>query len=119
LEDLFETDIPAFSFHNPDVGGWVAFEENRACDMINTYSRFLKDNYTYCSDSNGYWRFKRLEDVLNGDERRLHILLHPEWWVPDEMPPRARVDRCIDGRRAKCNSVYDEALKEMGRLNIV
>jgi len=118
LVDLFETDVNVFSFHNPDVGGWVEFEEFDVCGMVNTYSKFLKDNFFYCSDSNGYWRFKRLEDVLRGDEKRLHILLHPEWWVPNEMSARDRINRCIDGRSKKCNSLYDQAIKKMGRLNV-
>jgi len=118
LEDLYETNVSVFSFHNPDVGGWLAFEEYSACGMINTYSLFLKNNFTYCSDSNGYWRFKRLEDVLNSGEKKLHILTHPVWWVPNEMSPRERINRCIDGRKDKCNLIYDNLLDELGRLNV-
>ena len=33
--------------------------------MINTYAKYFKENVEYCSDSNGYWRYKRLEDFLN------------------------------------------------------
>jgi hypothetical protein len=118
LEYLFKTDVEAFSFHNPDVGEWVRFEEFSVCGMVNTYSRFLKDNFEYCSDSNGYWRFKRLIDVLGGGYKKLHVLLHPEWWVPSAMSPRDRVHRCIDGRRDKCNISYDNALAELGRVNV-
>jgi len=118
LENLFETDIEVFSFHNPDAGGWMAFEDFDVCGMVNTYSRYLKDNYCYCSDSDGYWRYNRLEDVLSGDHKKLHILLHPEWWTPDKMTPRERVRRCIDGRSKKCYLLYDKNMENMGRLNV-
>ena len=119
LMDLFETDVQAFSFHNPDTGGgWMTFEDFNVSGMINTYSKFLKDNFTYCSDSNGYWRYKRLECVLKGNDKKLHILLHPEWWVPNAMPPRARIERCIEGRKNKSICIYDNILREMGRVNV-
>jgi hypothetical protein len=118
LENLFDTPVRDFSFHDPDTGGWMGYEEFDACGMINAYSRYLKDNFTYCSDSNGYWRFKKLEDILNGGDKKLHILLHPEWWAPSVMKPRERITRCIDGRRDKCLNRYDGALKELGRLNV-
>ena len=118
LENLFDVNVNVFSFHNPDIGGWTAFENYSVCGMINTYSKYLKENFTYCSDSNGYWRHKRLEDILLSNETRLHVLTHPEWWVPNEMSPRNRVHRCIDGRSDKCKYWYDTILKEMGRENV-
>jgi hypothetical protein len=136
LMDMFDTDVDVFSFHNPDIGGWMAYEEYETCGMVNTYSRYIKDNYFYCSDSNGYWRYTRLEDLLsgedllngddllsredllNGDERKLQILLHPEWWVPNASPPHDRIIRCIDGRSKKSLDMYEEALEKMERINV-
>jgi len=118
LEDLFETNVLAFSFHNPDVGNWVSYDEHISCGMINTYSAVIKENFVYCSDSNGYWRYNRLEDVINNREKNLHILTHPEWWVPNEMSPRSRVQRCIDGRKEKTSYLYDSALEKLNRINV-
>lgn len=73
----------------------------------------------YVSDSNGYWRYQRLSDVLeNSENEKLHILTHPEWWTPEIMPPRERISRCIEGRSAKQHAIYDEALRKAGRLNV-
>ena len=63
LEKLFKTSIKVFSFHNPTK---KIFEYNdfKYAKMINVYSKYFKENVEYCSDSNGYWRFERLDDFL-------------------------------------------------------
>lgn len=120
LENVFGVKIKAFSFHNPDVGNWLQVENDIVAGLINTYSSYIKGKYSYCSDSNGYWRFRRLEDVLEeAKEEKLQILTHPEWWVPEAMPPRDRITRCIDGRAAKQHKWYDASMQSMGRKNII
>ena len=119
LEQVFGKKVRVFSFHNPDIGNWLKMDRNTVADLINTYSPYIKQNYGYCSDSNGYWRFRRLEDVLSeAKEERLQILTQPEWWVPEAMSPRARISRCIDGRAQNQHRWYDKLLKEMGRENV-
>jgi hypothetical protein len=118
LENIFETDIKVFSFHNPDKFA-LSRAGYRYAGMINTYSEFFNNKVTYISDSNGYWRFKRLEDMLKeGNERALQILLHPEWWQVKVLSPKERVWRCIDGRAEKTRSKYISILKKFKRENI-
>lgn len=120
LQSFFHNNVSAFSFHNPDVDGdWLRYDDDFLAGMVNTYGKSLKQNYTYCSDSNGYWRFSRLQDVLDkAEHKKLHILTHPEWWTPEILTPRERVSRCIDGRAARLHHAYDNALKELGRQNV-
>jgi hypothetical protein len=118
LEDLFETEVRAFSLHNPDVAGWSDGRDEIA-GMVNAYGSYLKQHYAYASDSNGYWRFAPLDDVLeHGDHERLQVLTHPEWWVPEPMSPRDRVSRAIDGRARRQHERYDEIMKTMRRENV-
>ena len=71
------------------------------------------------SDSNGFWRYRRLEDVLTeAKEERLQVLTHPEWLQDRVMTPRERVQRCIDGRAARVAERYDRYLADCGRPNI-
>jgi hypothetical protein len=56
IETLLDVSISAFSFHNPDRGGWTTFGEETVCGLINMYSDYFKENYGYCSDSDGHWR---------------------------------------------------------------
>lgn len=119
LEKIFNSEIKAFSFHNPDIGNWLKVEKNEIAGLINTYSPYIKEKYGYCSDSNGYWRFRRLADVLcEAQDEKLQVLTHPEWWVPESMSPRDRISRCIDGRAVNQHRWYDKLLKDMGRENI-
>ena len=109
LETLFATTLHAFSIHQPDVGGdWMNLGRDEICGMVNTYGPHLKSEFTYCSDSNGYWRFRRLRDVLaEASAPKLQILTHPAWWTPEAMSPRSRVSRCVDGRAQACHDDYD------------
>ncbi len=117
IETLFDTELDAISFHNPDFFGCL--DDETILGMINAYSAVLKANYKYCSDSNGYWRFDRLQDVIeNPDYNKLHILVHPCWWTKDIMSPHARIKTCINGRAKKTLKNYDDLLVKAGRSNI-
>jgi hypothetical protein len=119
LAETFQTDIQVFSVHNPDVGNSLKLDQDEIAGMINIYGGYFKQHYGYCSDANGYWRFRRLRDVLEAaEDEKLHVLTHPGWWVPEPMSPRARVARCIEGRGAKTAMRYDQSLAGAGRENI-
>lgn len=118
LESWFGVRPVAFSFHNPT-------EFLLRCDaesyggLVNCYSSFFKNEVGYCSDSNGYWRYRLLEDVLReAREPRLQVLTHPEWWQEEEMAPRERVVRCVQGRARAVLKRYDAGLAKSGRRNI-
>jgi hypothetical protein len=118
LGGLFETDVVAFSLHNPDVAGWSDGRDEVA-GMVNTYGSAIAERFGYASDSNGYWRYTPLGEVLErGRHERLHVLTHPEWWVPEPMSPRDRVSRAIDGRARRQHARYDDVMKAMQRENV-
>jgi hypothetical protein len=119
LENTLNVGIKAFSYHNPTAGTWLSAEQENIAGMINAYSQYIKENYQYCSDSNGYWRFRRLYDVITDESiQRLQVLTHPGWWTPTIMSPRERISRCIDGRSMKLHKAYDDLLQRMGRTNV-
>jgi hypothetical protein len=118
LEQAFETEVQAYSTHNPTL---VAELDTRdaAAGMVNTYGSSLAERFAYCSDSNGIWRFRPLRELLETREHdRLHVLTHPGWWVPEPLPPRARISRAIDGRAAAQSERYDRLLADAGRPNV-
>jgi hypothetical protein len=118
LEAIFQKPVGVFSLHNPDVSGSITIEGSEKAGMINTYSRYLITHYGYYSDSNGYWRFRPLREVLQeAREERLQILTHAGWWTAEAMSPRERIARCIEGRARKLHRTYDEDLKRFGREN--
>ncbi len=117
LENAFGVRPVAFSFHNP-IAKHLSFEAESYGGLINCYSRRFKEEVPYCSDSNGYWRFRRLKDVLSaGTDSCLQVLTHPGWWQDSPMPPRQRIFRSLYGRAQSALCKYDLSLNSHGRQN--
>lgn len=94
-------------------------EEDILVGMVNAYGPTIRKEYGYVSDSNGVWRFRRLQNVLEeAKENKLQVLTHPEWWTPEVLPPRARIQRCIDGYATFIGKDYDDLVNGAGRPNI-
>ena len=109
----------AVSFHLYGVLEEPMPDDDVIAWLANAYSKRLRDTYSYTSDSNGVWMYRRLRDVLSeACEDRLQILTHPEWWTPETMPPRARLQRAIDGYAALMGRWYDDIVAKSGRPNI-
>jgi hypothetical protein len=118
LERLYGVRPTAFSFHNP-VAAHLSCEAETYGDMVNCYSLRFKTAVPYCSDSNGYWRFRRLRDVLTeATDPCLQVLTHPGWWQEVAMPPRQRIFRSIFGRAAATLRDYDYGLELHKRQNL-
>lgn len=118
LERLYGVKPSAFSFHNP-VAAHMSCEADTYGGLVNCYSRRFKTAVPYCSDSNGYWRFRRLQDVLtNANDPCLQVLTHPGWWQETAMPPRQRIFRSVYGRAKATMRLYDAGLDAHGRQNI-
>lgn len=107
-----------FSFHNPTAFVLTCEKESYG-GLINCYSRRFKKEVAYCSDSNGYWRFRRLREILQAAaEPRLQVLTHPGWWQETPLQPRQRVFRCVYGRAESTMRYYDSAVEQFGRTNL-
>ena len=106
LEEAFGVRPVAFSFHNP-VAAHLQCDADSYGGLINCYSHRFKSEINYCSDSNGYWRFRRLHDVLSeASDPCLQVLTHPGWWQVNPMPPRQRIFRSAYGRaQQRCASM--------------
>jgi hypothetical protein len=111
LEDTFQTECRVFSFHNPDAAAAV-YRGREYAGLINAAAAYFFEDVGFCSDSYGYWRTRRLEDVLRqATEPRLQVLTHPEMWQDAAMSPRQRVNRCIDGRAQKVKERHERFLR--------
>jgi hypothetical protein len=118
LAHLTGSPCRAFSFHNPDERA-AAFREPQYAGLVNAAAGYFYGDVGFCSDSNGIWRERRLEDVLRAaSDERLQVLTHPENWPESVMSPRQRVHRCIDGRAANTRARYHALLERHGRSSI-
>jgi hypothetical protein len=118
VENLLEAAVNAVSWHNPEQSNLLSFDADQIGGLVNAYASRLRSLYVYCSDSNGYWRFKPMGEVIGEGHRRLHLLTHPEWWTPEPISPSERIDRAIIGRARKVRRDYDANLAQAGRRNI-
>lgn len=90
LEKNMGVEIDTFSFHNTTPFTQSCLEYKYG-GLVNVYSSFFKEHYNYCGDSLGYWRFDRLEDVLNDDKvKHLQVLTHDGNWSEEVLSPRKR-----------------------------
>ena len=115
---VFGFEVTAFSFHNttPFTMGCQNFTY---ANLINTYASFFQKGVEYCSDSNGYWRYNRMMEVIKGNvSGKMQILTHPEWWQEEVMSPWQKIQRAIDGRAIKNKSFYQEHLRKFNMKNI-
>lgn len=110
--------IRTVSWHNPDLSNLLDFDDEQIGGLINAYSQSLRSQYTYCSDSNGYWRYTPMPDVIEQGHEKLHLLTHPAWWTPLPMPPRARIERAVVGRASAISANYDKLLEIGNRINV-
>jgi len=118
IEFLIGARPSVMSFHNPSAVH-LEWQGESYAGLVNCYSSRLMDSFRYVSDSNGYWRFRQLHEVLlEAAEPRLQILIHPGWWQETEMPPRQRIFRASFGRAAATIARYDRCLDATRRTNL-
>ena len=118
LDLILDVPVRTISWHNPDLSNLLEFDTGEVGGLVNAYAASFRRNYVYCSDSNGYWRFQPMIEVIAAGHPRLHLLTHPEWWTPEPMPPSKRIDRAITGRAQAVRRDYDALLRRGGRNNI-
>lgn len=118
FEKLLGSRPNVFSFHNPNETH-LAFDAQQYAGLINCYSTFFKQEVDYVSDSNGYWRFKSIHDVLERQQsNKLQVLTHPGWWQEEPDHPRERILKISFQRAADTIRNYDNQLKLDNRENL-
>jgi hypothetical protein len=115
---VFRYKLRAFSFHNTNRFT-LSCEKNCYAGLVNVYSRYFKENFSYCADSTGYWRFEPLNEVLkNPKTHKLQVLTHDSMWSEFVQSPRQRVFQSIDSNAQRQKNWYDNTLHEFGAKNI-
>jgi hypothetical protein len=119
LEEIVESCVNSFTLHNPTTMRNISIDEPHRGGLINGSSSDLRKRYAYCSDSNGFWRYRTLIEMISDPSvGRLYALTHPEWWQEKPMLPRQRIQRCIQGRGEFCSRYYDYLLEVNNRPNV-
>ncbi|MCG8545591.1 MAG: hypothetical protein MJE12_15435 [Alphaproteobacteria bacterium] len=118
VETIAEVSVATMSFHNHVLHAAHLDRADDICGMCNASNERFQKGYKYVSDSNGIWRYDRLEDVLTEPAHsRLHVLTHPIWWAPEAMPPVMRLRRVVEGRACASFGFYADVMKRDGRYS--
>lgn len=118
LSHIAGAPVTVFSLHNPTPESLSLFTENEVEGMLNVYSLHFRNAVRYVSDSNGYWRYKTLSEVLTEPaDTPLQVLTHPAWWADETLSPRERIVLATRRRQEETMQRYDNALKRDGRIN--
>lgn len=109
-------EIRMFSFHDttpftmacqaPEYGG-----------LWNAYAGVLQENVEYTSDSNGFWRFRTWDQLLDESPDRAQVLIHPGWWADEPGAPGQRICQVIDRRARDTWAAYSDNLSRNAREN--
>lgn len=115
LEKTFQVPMESFSFHI-NTPFTMQCEKYIYAGMVNAYATYFKNEMEYCSDSYGYWRFRRLKDVLTQTkDKNLHILTHPEWWQETVKSPKQRLHDCVTKQADEMMNGDSDILKAINR----
>lgn len=117
LEAIIERPVRCVSWRNLDQSTLQAFDDDQIAGLQNGDSARLRRDYVHCSDTNGYWRFAPMAEVIAAGHERLHLLTDPVWWTDAPMAPSARIHRAIFGRALAVRRAYDALAARSGRQN--
>lgn len=118
FEHVFNLKLDTFSFHEttPFI---LRCQKESYGGMLNVYSKKIKDNYQYCADSTGFWRYEILDEVLRDENvRHLQVLTHDAMWSEEVLSPRQRVRKSIQDNADRIKAQYDQILIDFGAKNI-
>lgn len=120
FEDVFQREMKTFAFHVPNENIMNKFYKDSYAGLNNAYSAKIREKISYCSDSEGYWRFSRLEEFLQKESKYpICVLTHPVWWTPEVLSPAERVRRAILGRSQNEIEIYNSILCRNAELKLI
>jgi len=99
IEAQFDTKVTAVSFHQP--GSEVLNGDIDTGFRVNTYDRKRLADFEYYSDSNRQFKLPEFQNVNIEDSlasmcpNNIQLLIHPIWWVYDDMATEAVWDKAI------------------------
>ncbi len=119
IQKIYGVNVTACSFHQPEYQNVLNLCNMKFAEVYNAYSDYILKHFKYCSDSNGYWRFDRLEDVIKtGNYKKIQILLHPVWWTELISSPAERIYNYYTDEAKLKYLMYCDDMKRCERINI-
>lgn len=84
IKSFFNLDIYAVSMHKPSK--WILDNDIQLKNYINVYSKIYFKEFKYISDSRRQWKEGCICKKINTNKyNKLHILIHPFWWIEKDI----------------------------------
>lgn len=97
IKYYFNINIYAVSMHKPSK--WILANDVKLEKYINTYEKRFFREFKYFSDSRRQWKEGYICDKIDVKKYdKLHILIHPFWWVEDDISFDERMSDFIKDR---------------------
>lgn len=116
LSHALGQDVPMFSFHNTTPFSMSCYSD-RYGGLRNAYAGRLQQQVSYTSDSNGTWRYRSWDQILDEHPPRIQVLTHPDWWTPSELAPAEKICTELDQRSREVWHHYCELMATSGKRN--
>lgn len=101
IKTYFDINIYAVSMHRPPK--WILDNDIQLKNYVNVYSKIYFKEFKYISDSRRQWKEGCICKKINTNKyNKLHILIHPFWWVDKDISFNKRM---IDFIRDKVNKL--------------
>lgn len=97
LKSFFKMNIHAVSMHRPSK--WILDNDIQLKKYINVYNKRYFKEFKYFSDSRRQWKEGCICKKINTNKyNKLHILIHPFWWVDKDTGFNERMSDFIRGK---------------------
>ena len=116
LETMLNIKVESISFHNFTLNKENIIYSNRILGLRNLASNYIRKNFEYISDSNGFWNDNYLIDFLKINYNNIHVLTHPVWWSKENLPPIQRYEQVLKDRLSDNLISYLKIMQKEGRL---
>ena len=111
LEKIFNIKVNIISFHRPVKS--LINTNKKIANYKHTYMKEYFENMSYCSDSEGSWRFENpiemIDRQINNKNFKMQLLIHPIWWTTSgDLSPISKLNYFLE----KKNNCLKEELEK-------
>ena len=114
FENFYKMRINSFSFHKPTI---YNFSQIKLKHKYHSYNKNLLNSYKYISDSSMKFNFKLLNDLIHKGNR-IHLLIHPLWWVTKSNNINKKIHEVINIKKMHLNNIFKDYINLLKSINV-
>lgn len=111
LSSITNQKVLSISFHNPSIYQKSVNQDEYYHGLYSMYSEKINSIFHYASDS--LCRFRDitiLEKIRNKKIKNLHLLIHPIWWINEEVERDRKMNSFFDYKQSMLVKDYQDII---------